>query len=497
MATSAAAGGLARRHLGGRCRGGPAADRDRVRQRRGALSRPVHARLDVASQRRDRGGRRAAGHRRSELPAEPGRARQGRRPDRGPPDRPLRQRQGREARHQHRHARAAAQDSGNRRCARRRNHRLPARLRRVSCADGTEIRDGAGHEHLQGAREVADRQLNPLPWWTFAALLASWSAGIVIATLMSPLIPWLVLGVLLAAGVVLINRHLAPLIGLAFLALLLGAGRGVLAPTVELPTSLADQTVAVSGMVDDDPVAHKGNRRLTVRLDHVLGGAGQTTSRLRILATVYGATSVHYGDLVLLSGEIVAPPRFDQFDYRTYLAEQGIAGVMPSARLVRVTAHPGDPLHRLLCAIRHAVINTVDRALPGPQAALLLGVVFGYRAALPPALEQQMIASGLVHIVVASGLNIALLARLVQQALGRMGPRGAAVTALIAIIGYALLSGASPAALRATLMGGLVILGGMIHRQSHVLVALSLASALLLGIKPSLVRDVGFQLSFA
>ena len=336
-----------------------------------------------------------------------------------------------------------------------------------------------------------------MPWWTFAALLASWSAGIVMATLMSPLIPWLVLGVLLAAGVVLINRHLAPLIGLAFLALLLGAGRGALAPTVELPTSLAGQTVAVSGMVDDDPVARKGNRRLTVRLDHVLGGAGQTTSRLRILATVYGATSVHYGDLVLLSGEIVAPPRFDQFDYRTYLAEQGIAGVMPSARLVRVTAHPGDPLHRLLYSIRHAVIDTVDRALPEPQAALLLGVVFGYRAALPPALEQQMIASGLVHIVVASGLNIALLARLVQQALGRMGPRGAAVTALIAIIGYALLSGASPAALRATLMGGLVILGGMIHRQSHVLVALALASALLLGIKPSLVRDVGFQLSFA
>src|SRR5437764_2953986 len=105
--------------------------------------------------------------------------------------------------------------------------------------------------------------------------------------------------------------------------------------------------------------------------------------------------------------------------------------------------------------------------------------------------------SGLVHIVVASGLNIALLARLVQQALGRVWPRGAAVTALIAIIGYALLSGASPAALRATLMGGLVILGGMIHRQSHVTVALALAAAVLLAIKPSLVRDVGFQLSFA
>ena len=318
-----------------------------------------------------------------------------------------------------------------------------------------------------------------------------------VAILMSPLMPWLVLAALLAVGVALVTRRLAPLAGLALLALLLGAGRGVLAPTVELPASLAGQTVAVSGTVDDDPVERKGTRRLTVQLDHVLGGLDQTTSRLRILATAYGSTPVHYGDLVVLSGEILTPPRFDQFDYRTYLAEQGIAGVMPSARLVRVTSHPGDPPHTLLYSVRHALVDTVDRALPEPQAALLLGVVFGYRAALPQALAQQMIASGLVHIVVASGLNVALLARLVQQGLGRIWSRGAAVTALIAIIGYALLSGASPAALRATLMGGLVILAGMIHRQSHVSVALALAAAVLLGIKPSLVRDVGFTLSFA
>src|SRR5206468_11628743 len=185
----------------------------------------------------------------------------------------------------------------------------------------------------------------------------------------------------------------------------------------------------------------------------VLGGADQATSHLRILATVYGGTPAHYGDRVVLNGRIVTPPRFDQFDYRTYLAEQGIAGVMPSARLVRVASHSGDPLHTLLYSVRQALVDSVDRALPEPQAGLLLGVVFGYRAALPHALEQQMIASGLVHIVVASGLNVALLARLVQQALGRIWPRGAAVTALIAIIGYALLSGASPAALRATLIG--------------------------------------------
>src|SRR6202040_3716089 len=122
-------------------------------------------------------------------------------------------------------------------------------------------------------------------------------------------------------------------------------------------------------------------------------------------------------------------------------------------KLVRVTSNPGDPLHPTLFGLRHAVIDAVDRALPEPQAALLLGVVFGYRAALPRQLEQQMIASGLIHIVVISGLKVSLLARIVQQAIGRLTPRAAPLIAVGAMIGYALLAGASAAALRAAAMG--------------------------------------------
>src|SRR5207245_10952959 len=120
--------------------------------------------------------------------------------------------------------------------------------------------------------------------------------------------------------------------------------------------------------------------------------------------------------------------------------------------------------------VRPAVLRSAAGALPEPPVARLLGVVFGYRAPLPPLLQQQMIASGLVHIVVASGLNVALVARLVQQGLQRIWPAGSAIVALLAIGGYALLSGASPAALRATVLGGLVILAGLLRGGSRVVV---------------------------
>lgn len=328
-------------------------------------------------------------------------------------------------------------------------------------------------------------------------MLAAWSIGTMAAVLLSPLGPYLALGVGLALAVAWIDRRLALLACLALAALLVGAGRGALSATVQLPAGLAGQSVTVSGTVDDDPVEHRASRRLMMRVDHVLTGVAQTPTNLRIEATVYGITPVRYGDLVLLSGEIQVPPRFDQFDYRAYLSEQGVAGVMPSARLVRVTSHQGDPLHTALFALRHAVIEAVDRALPEPQAALLLGVVFGYRATLPPVLQQQMITSGLIHIVVISGLKVSLLARIIHQALGRWLPRAAPLIAVGAMAAYALLAGASAAALRAAAMGVLVVLAARVRRDSQVFFSLALTAAVMLGLKPALARDVSFELSFA
>ncbi len=315
--------------------------------------------------------------------------------------------------------------------------------------------------------------------------------------LLSPLALWLMLAAGAAAGVAMASRRLALLAGLVFVVLLMGVGRGALATVPELPAGLAGQHVTVSGAVDDDPVARKANRRLTVRVDQISASEVYTTGGLRIQATVYGTTPVHYGDLVLLAGEIQPPPRFEQFDYRAYLAEQGIAAVMPSARLVRVVAHPGEPLHAGLFAFRRAVIDAIDRALPEPQAALVLGVVFGYRAALPTSLQQHMIASGLIHIVVISGLKVSLLARIIHDALGRWLPRASPLIAVSAMAGYALLAGASAAALRAAAMGALVVIAGRLRRDSHIVVSLALTGAVMLGLKPALARDVSFQLSFA
>src|SRR5207247_8995611 len=68
----------------------------------------------------------------------------------------------------------------------------------------------------------------------------------------------------------------------------------------------------------------------------------------------------------------------------------------------------------------------------------------------------------------------------------------------VALIGlYALAGGATPAAVRASAMGGLAIAATYLGRPSHVWTSLALPAAAMLGWRPELAWDVGFQLSFA
>ncbi len=60
-----------------------------------------------------------------------------------------------------------------------------------------------------------------------------------------------------------------------------------------------------------------------------------------------------------------------------------------------------------------------------------------------------------------------------------------------------MVGGATPAAMRAAAMGGLVIAATKLGRPTHVWTSISLTGATMLGWHPELAWDVGFQLSFA
>ncbi len=146
--------------------------------------------------------------------------------------------------------------------------------------------------------------------------------------------------------------------------------------------------------------------------------------------------------------------------------------------------------------LRAAAISAIQAALPEPQASLTAGVLLGGSGRLSPEFKQQLERSGLAHIVAIDGYKQVLVtAALGALAVRLVGRPWAAAPILLGVLGYTLLTGARPSAVRAGLMVGAATLAGVVGRVPDSLTSLLLAATLMVGWDPSVVLDVGFQLS--
>lgn len=314
--------------------------------------------------------------------------------------------------------------------------------------------------------------------------------------------PWqfLLLILLFAASLsVLYVSRRAPLY-LLVLALCIGAaigfGRVMLAPaapSAELAAK-AGSTVAIEGVVAQEPDVREQSQRIVLRLE----------SGDRVLAVAPLHPEVSIGDTVEAAGTLERPEPFatDEgrtFRYDQFLAKDGIFLVLDRAslRVIGSDLAPQDYVLRALLSLKHGFQNGLSSALPEPHASLASGLITGGKQGLGERLLDAFIISGLVHIVVLSGYNVMIVAEAVLRALSSLSRRAAAVAAGMVIFLFVLVAGAGAASVRAGLMAGLALTARATGRTYAVLRALAAAGTVMLLINPLLLAyDPGFQLSF-
>ncbi len=202
-----------------------------------------------------------------------------------------------------------------------------------------------------------------------------------------------------------------------------------------------------------------------------------------------------YGDRLAASGQLADPPVFTDFDYRAYLARQGIRSELSQATIAVVAQGQGSPLLGALYHLRDLGAAALERDLPEPTAALAVAMLLGIRTGIPADLSQAFADSGTSHMIVISGTNIALLSALLLAVLGRrLGRRWAASLAWAVIALYILMVGAGPSALRAGIMGALAVGALLAGRQSLAWGGLAAATLLMCALNPLILWDPAFQI---
>jgi len=227
----------------------------------------------------------------------------------------------------------------------------------------------------------------------------------------------------------------------------------------------------------------------------------------RVLLRIQDSLRVHIGDRLLLKSQLAtfAPPSEpDGFDYRLYMHNQNIylSSWAKAGSYVRLepSAHLWQGIRRGMALWQEHLKRGLSQAGLKQSAGVLLALSLGDKSLLQQDTKQLYADTGASHVLAVSGLHVGILFLLMQwlwQPARRPALRWAfLLTTLPLLWGYALLTGASPSVLRASLMFSLFSLASCMNRTTNAYNTLALSAFLLLLLNPMLLFHLSFQLSY-
>jgi competence protein ComEC len=184
--------------------------------------------------------------------------------------------------------------------------------------------------------------------------------------------------------------------------------------------------------------------------------------------------------------------------FESYQRLRGAHAAISVAQASPTGAARGGPW-RVVDIVRGRAEAALATGLPPAQAALLRGMALGEDEALDRSTRDDFRASGLSHLLAASGENVALLAALALPLLAwvGLGLRGRLLGVLALIALYVPLAGGGASIQRAGVMGAATTVAALAGRPASRWYALLLAAAATLALNPRASADPGWQLSFA
>lgn len=218
------------------------------------------------------------------------------------------------------------------------------------------------------------------------------------------------------------------------------------------------------------------------------------------------SSKINIGDSYTIEGKLRTPFKVSnpsQFDYGRYLRNYGVFTLFYATEKGCSFQSGPDSLKwkflQGLNNVRNDIIQTHSKYLKSPNLEILGGIVFGDDAVAPPQdIKKAFINSGLLHILAASGMNVALIYGIWFFILRKLRvPFNIAVSSgIFVIIFYSFMTGLGPSVIRAAFMLIFILVGKLIDRDAHSISLLAFVALLMLIYNPAYINDVGFELSF-
>lgn len=266
-----------------------------------------------------------------------------------------------------------------------------------------------------------------------------------------------------------------------------------------------EEPYIVKGIVESEPVLKDKKTTLLLKAEAMQAGVSNRACCGNLLVNLKYKDEIKYGEELILRGYLRRPfGRNDRFghSYRDYLYNQGIYFIMnvkTEADVVKLNINKGFPLTRFSVWLKQKMESIIFNHTSRITAAVLGAMILGEKRHIPWFVNNSMMKSGTLHILVVSGFNVGIVSFIIFLILKiiRLPRKPRFVLTIPLLIIYCLVTGASNPVMRATIMAIVFIIANLIKREPNIFNSLGIAAVLILMVNPRQLFDVGFQLSFA
>ncbi|MEI7621727.1 MAG: ComEC/Rec2 family competence protein, partial [Candidatus Moraniibacteriota bacterium] len=222
--------------------------------------------------------------------------------------------------------------------------------------------------------------------------------------------------------------------------------------------------------------------------------------KISVLLQVPQYPQYQYGDVLEIACAAKAIENKDEsFDYRMYLAKEGVLYQCEKSKARKVGEGSGNWLFGKILAMRSVFESKINQVIPQPEGALAVGILLGGSGGFSKEIQADFSRTGMTHIVAVSGYNVTIVAEyliLLGIFLG-LWRKQAIWFAFFGIAAFVVMAGLPASAVRAGVMSGVLLWAMKNGRLASCENAIIFAGAIMLALNPLLLRwDVGFQLSF-
>lgn len=263
-----------------------------------------------------------------------------------------------------------------------------------------------------------------------------------------------------------------------------------------------DSAYWLNGFIASQPEFKNNHLWFILRAEEIQSDKLRSKCCGEVLVKMDFEQNLNYGDNLTLFGNLGRPPNFGRSQgYRDFLSRQGIYLIMPiqnQRQIIRQNKFKGLGLIRGCLGLRAYLEEVISRQLTPIPASILSAMVLGQKRNIPWLVNNSMIKSGTVHILVVSGFNVGIVAFIINLLLKimRFGRKARIILTAICLVIYCVVTGATNPVIRATVMGLVFLMAYFLKREPDIYNSLVSAALFILVINPRQLFDVGFQLSF-